>query len=368
MTQNKSYQGNILIVDDGPANLKILMTMLSSQGYQVRPAISGTLALTASRENPPDLILLDVSMPEMDGYEVCRRLKADEITRDIPVIFISARGEVEDKVKAFTTGGVDYITKPFQIEEVLARIETHLTIRNLQKNLQEQVAELDAFARTVAHDLKNPLGVIISYTDYLITSYQMMGEHEQLEMIRNSRKAVHKAVNIVNELLLLAGVRKKENVEMIPVDMAEVIRVVMERMFLLKEQYEGEFILPDSWPVAMGYAPWIEEVWVNYISNGLKYGGRPPTIELGATPQPDEDKIRFWVRDNGPGLTPKEQASLFTEFTRIDKLRAQGHGLGLSIVRRIMDKLEGQVGVDSDVDGGSLFYFTLPITSKQEIS
>ncbi|TEU16795.1 MAG: response regulator [Anaerolineales bacterium] len=135
--KTKPNKGNILIVDDTPANLKVLTSMLTAQGYQVRPAINGQLALKAIQEAAPDLILLDIVMPEIDGYEVCQRLKADEQTRDIPVIFISARGETEDKVKAFAVGGVDYITKPFQGEEVLARINAHLTIRNLQKSLQE---------------------------------------------------------------------------------------------------------------------------------------------------------------------------------------------------------------------------------------
>ncbi len=120
-----------------------------------------------------------------------------------------------------------------------------------------------------------------------------------------------------------------------------------------------EISLPDTWPVALGYAPWIEEVWANYMSNAIKYGGQPPRLELGATRQVD-DMIRFWVRDNGPGLTPEDQEALFTPFTRLDQVRATGHGLGLSIARRIVENLDGQVGVESEPDQGSLFYFTLP--------
>jgi len=128
---------SILIVDDTPANLRLLAQMLAERGYQVRPVPDGELALAAIRAEPPDLILLDIRMPEMDGYEVCRRLKADSQTRDIPVIFISALDETQGKVKAFTMGGVDYITKPFQIEEVLARVQTHLALRRLQKQIQD---------------------------------------------------------------------------------------------------------------------------------------------------------------------------------------------------------------------------------------
>ncbi len=135
-------RGNILIVDDTPTNLHLFMRLLTKQGYDVRPVGDGYLALESARAEPPDLILLDVLMPGMTGYEVCERLKADERTRDIPVIFVSALGEVLDKVKAFAVGGVDYISRPFQIPEVLARITTHLTLRNLQQGLQEKNAQL----------------------------------------------------------------------------------------------------------------------------------------------------------------------------------------------------------------------------------
>jgi sigma-B regulation protein RsbU (phosphoserine phosphatase) len=130
-------KGNILIVDDTPANLHLLSKMLTEQGYRVRPVPDGSLALAATRAEPPDLILLDIRMPEMNGYEVCERLKAAAQTRDIPIIFISALDAIQDKVRAFTVGGVDYVTKPFQVEEVLARVETHLALRKLQKQLQD---------------------------------------------------------------------------------------------------------------------------------------------------------------------------------------------------------------------------------------
>lgn len=135
-------RADILIVDDTPANLRLLTGILAEQGYKLRPASNGQMALQAAQVQPPDLILLDIMMPEMDGYQVCRILKTDERTRHIPVIFISALGETIDKVAAFLIGGVDYITKPFQVEEVLARVETHLTIGRLQQELQFKNQEL----------------------------------------------------------------------------------------------------------------------------------------------------------------------------------------------------------------------------------
>ncbi|MGH8002224.1 MAG: response regulator, partial [Brasilonema sp.] len=144
MNDNQAQQpkANILVVDDTPDNLRLLSAMLTQLGYEVRRVINGQTALKTAQAAPPDLILLDIMMPDMNGYEVCQRLKASPLTRDIPVIFISALDEVLDKVKAFAVGGVDYITKPFSEEEVFARVENNLTIRRLQKQLTEQNARL----------------------------------------------------------------------------------------------------------------------------------------------------------------------------------------------------------------------------------
>jgi two-component system sensor histidine kinase/response regulator len=369
--QNKTTEpskGNVLVVDDAPANLRLLSSMLIEQGYRVRSVISGPMALTASRAAPPDLILLDINMPEMNGYEVCQHLKADERTRDIPIIFISALDETQDKVKAFIVGGVDYITKPFQLEEVLARLETHLSLRNLQKNLQQQIverdkliAELDAYAHTVAHDLKSPLTSLIGFSAVLEERYAEMPAKKLGHYLKIIAQNGRKMTNIIEELLLLASVRKIKDVEIEPLDMTAIVSEAQGRLSDMIAHYQAQIVLPGSWPAALGYAPWIEEVWTNYLSNALKYGGQPPRVELGATvPKGADTGVRFWVRDNGDGLSSEEQARLFTPFTRIHQARAKGHGLGLSIVHRIVEKLGGQVGVESKVGKGSVFSFTLP--------
>jgi two-component system sensor histidine kinase/response regulator len=357
-------QKTILVVDDTPENLRLLTQLLGEQGYRVRSAPSGARALATMQKEPPDLVLLDILMPEMDGYETCRRLKADTQISDIPVIFISALNEVFDKVTAFSSGGVDYITKPFQVAEVLARIQTHLTLKAMRETLcvqnqmlMEQNQELEAFAHTVAHDLKNPLFTLLGFLELMKDDVDSAGE-KAMQRLHMSASAAQKMNNIVEELLLLASIRKEE-VYTEPIDMAEVVNRVLERLAFMLDKHQPELILPDSWPQAQGYAAWIEEVWVNYLSNGLKYGGKPPCLELGATALAN-GTISFWVRDNGPGIDTESQAMLFTEFTRLDRVRAKGHGLGLSIVRRIMDKLGGDCGVQSTVGEGSLFYFILP--------
>jgi two-component system sensor histidine kinase/response regulator len=167
--------------------------------------------------------------------------------------------------------------------------------------------------------------------------------------------------NIIDELMLLTSVRKEE-VTPEPLEMAEIIEEVQNRLGFMLREYEADIIVPEpsTWPKAWGYGPWIEEVWINYLSNALKYGGRPPRVELGASV--DGEQVQFWVKDNGDGLTPAEQKNLFIPFTRMSQVKTEGHGLGLSIVQRIMTKLGGSVGVESaGVAGeGCVFSFYLP--------
>lgn len=232
------------------------------------------------------------------------------------------------------------------------------TLREYTLQLQERNKELDAFAHTVAHDLRGPLSCIIGYSEVL-RRYSSLSEPEREDSLKSIEQMAVKMNSIIDELLLLSQVRQVE-ARLRPLNMAAIINETRHRLAPMLEESNGEIIMPDRWPVALGYAGWVEEVWTNYISNAIKYGNKPPRVELGATPQPD-GMIRFWVRDNGPGLSPRQQAELFTPFTQLTPIRVTGYGLGLSIVARIVEKLGGQVGVESEgINGrGSLFYFTL---------
>ncbi len=233
-------------------------------------------------------------------------------------------------------------------------------LRRHTLDLEASNEELDAFAHTVAHDLKGPLGYMVGFAQVLALDHVTLPDEEVGECLNTVVQSGHKISNIIDELLLLSSVRKLEEMEMMPMDMARVVSEARGRLLGLTSEYGGSIVLPGTWPIALGHGPWVEEVWVNYLSNALKYGGKPPRVELGAEQLPDQPAIRFWVRDNGAGLTPEEQERLFTLFTRLDKVRAKGHGLGLSIVRRIVEKLNGEVGVESQVGQGSVFWFTLP--------
>ncbi|MEW5987119.1 MAG: GAF domain-containing protein, partial [Chloroflexota bacterium] len=190
------------------------------------------------------------------------------------------------------------------------------TLRRQAHDLQAQNEELDAFAHTVAHDLQTPLSVLIGFSELLVWEGKKLSAEETDSSLRAIAHNGRKMSNIINELLLLASVRKAD-VTAVPLNMGHVVKESLQRLTHLISQRQARLIVPDSWPAALGHAPWVEEVWTNYLSNALKYGGAPPLIELGAAPQED-GLVRFWVRDNGQGLTPQEQSRLFRPFTQLE--------------------------------------------------
>jgi signal transduction histidine kinase len=265
------------------------------------------------------------------------------------------------------------VRKVRQQSQDLALAHENLRIHTLE--LEEGNAELDAFAHTVAHDLKAPLSVITGHSALLKMRLKNMPMKaaQNLDIITQT---THQMSNIIDELMLFASVRKTEAVNLQPLAMHNIVTRALERLTQILEKTQAEVVLPNTWPVTIGYAAWIEQVWVNYVSNALKYGGNsdeniPPCIELGANLADSPGYVRFWVKDNGRGLTQVQQAILFTQFTRLHQVHVEGHGLGLSIVRRIIRKLGGTVGIESEIGKGSTFYFTLPTretikTSKSE--
>jgi len=223
-----------------------------------------------------------------------------------------------------------------------------------------------SFAQNVAHDLKTPLTTILGFAAMLSDKQAHIPAEQQKAALQAIVRTSLKMNNIIQELLLLAAVRQ-ENVKTGPIQMAGVISAAKQRLWSVIADANAMLIVPDAstWPTVVGYAPWIEEVWINYISNGIKYGGKPPQIELGVdadykTFPNGRTMARFWVKDNGRGIPGEDRAQLFNQFTRLDQIRAEGHGLGLSIVARVIEKLGGEVGVEGYPGEGSTFYFTLP--------
>jgi len=394
--KGSSTQNILLIIDDTPHSVKALLSFLMQANFTVLYAQDGEEGIQTAEYARPQLILLDVMMPQLDGFSVCQLLKSNPVTQHIPILFMSALTDSVDKVKGLKLGACDYITKPIHYEEALARINTHLRVHQQQLQLEAEIKhhqhtqnnlqttadrlaqqtlelqhrtqelekcnqELDTFAHTVAHDLKNPLNAIVNISDILLehTDIGQTIDEKWLKKLEMIELAGQQAIQIIEALLALAGVSRKHHIETKPLEMQSIMATIVEqRLAHMIKMAQATVELPDQWPLAQGYRPWIEAVWINYISNGLKYGGRPPHLVLGADSQ--QQHICFWVRDNGYGLTLEQQTRLFTPFTRLHQHTAEGHGLGLSIVRQIIEKLGGQVGVDSRIGEGSCFYFTLP--------
>jgi PAS domain S-box-containing protein len=322
------------ILDANPALVEIL-------GYPDRETLLAS-SIIERYVHPDDCQQWQAQMERervVRGFEVQWRRHDGEViwVRDTAQVIADAAGRV-----LYCDGAVEDITARRRAEEEQRRL----------------IQELDAFAHTVAHDLKTPLCSITGYAEMIARHHDSLPDEQLYQCLYEIEASGHKMGNIIDELLLLASVRKEE-VERMPLNMGDVVAAALQRLAYTVQESQAEIILPDSWPVAVGYGPWVEEVWCNYLSNALRYGGSPPRVEMGAAPQPN-GTVRFWVRDNGHGLAEADQARLFTPFTQLSQARARGHGLGLSIVRRIVEKLDGQVGVESQPGKGSVFHFDLP--------
>lgn len=398
---NNATKGNILVVDDTPANLHLLVKLLTNRGYKVRPVPNGKLALSGARGLPPDLILLDIMMPDMDGYEVCTKLKANPDTRDIPIIFISAIHEVIDKVKAFSMGGVDYITKPFEAKEVLARVETHIALRNMQKKLQEKneilektlqdlrttqsqliesekMASLGSLVAGVAHEINTPVGNGLIVASTLANDTKSFAaEFEGGKLKKSSLKAYLDKANHCSELILRNLHRAGELVvsfKQVAVDQSSLdkrvfeVKEYLEKTILslepqLKQTEHSLTVWGDETLIMDSYPGAISQVATNLVMNSIVHaypsggGGR---LQFRISRQSDRATIEY--SDDGCGIPEKNLGKIFDPF--FTTARSQGgSGLGLHIVYNLVSqKLQGQIRCESEVGVGTKFILDLPIS------
>lgn len=243
--------------------------------------------------------------------------------------------------------------------DISDRVAAEQALRDFTRELQERNEELDAFAHTVAHGLQDPLSLVVGFADVLQDECHSLPPELLRRRLGIIAESGLKMSKIIDNLLLLARVRQQE-VEVRPLNMSAIVGEAWARLAHLIEEQGAEISLPESFPLVRGYGPWLEEVWVNYLANAIRYGGQPPRIEIGAH-RVGGGMVRFWIRDSGRGISAEEQARLFVPFSRLGSGLVRGHGLGLSIVHRIVHKLGGDVGAESAGPGeGSTFFFTLP--------
>ena len=352
----------ILIVDDTPANLGVLVETLGGAGYRLMVAEDGEEALAQTVQTQPDLILLDVMMPGIDGFETCRRLKARAKTRDIPILFMTALHETADKVKAFAAGGVDYITKPIEHEEALARVRTHLALRRLRREVEDQLALKERFMRMAGHDLRNPLFLILMAGNLARRQPAAADQPELTQALDNIAESVNQMRRIIDTFLDLrlpttgggAGGRVDLNV------LGHAI-VRQHSHAAERKQITLALELDESLPPARCDAVLTYQAFTNLTTNALKFTPLAGTVTLRT--RLAGDHVRVEVRDTGPGVPAAERAQLFQEHARLSPRPTGGeesNGLGLAIVRQLIEAQAGRVGADFPAEHGSVFWFELP--------
>ena len=352
----------VLIADDEALVSEMLQATLEKLEHTViGDAANGEEAIRLTTERHPDVVLMDIDMPGMDGVTAAKRIQEECPT---PVIVVTAFDTPELVKKASDAGVVAYLVKPPNPRELERTLMLAVDRFADMQALRRLNAELTAYDHTVAHDLKKPLAIIRPSAELLADAYDTLTPEQIQERAKSIAQAARKMTSIINSLLLLTETSRKD-APIQPLDMSQIIQEACTYLEARIARQRVHIHIPASWPPALGYAPWVEAIWANYLSNALKYGcpngGQPARIDIGAERDPQTpNMVRYWVRDYGPGITSEEQAQLFTPFERLRQTDIAGHGLGLSIVLRIVNKLGGEVGVESTPGEGSTFWFTLP--------
>lgn len=422
---DKPHPSSILVVDDTPANLGLLSEILTQAGHRVRPAPNGRLALRAAQNDPPDLILLDINMPEMDGFEVCRQLKSDKRLQSIPVLFISALTETEDKVRAFQSGGLDYITKPFQAEEVKARVATHLQIRNYQNQLEEKrqslekaltelkatqrqlvqsekMASLGVLTAGIAHEINNPINFIKTSAHALsrdmedirrlLDAFEVCGrdcpdaalrdgiaglkadiDYDALTselpgLVANINMGAERTADIINSLRIYSRPDEKK------MSVTHVEELIETALVLLQNRYKKQIDIKTAYaqlPAVHGHAGRLMQVFNNVIDNAIDAvsGGvekGDPSIEIITAAETVESTTYAVIRikDNGPGIRKEDRDKVFDPFFTTKEV-GQGVGLGMSLSQGIIRDHQGRIDIASRVGEGTTVSIFLPLDSEQ---
>jgi two-component system, sensor histidine kinase and response regulator len=340
----------VMIVDDSRSNIQTLSAVLKQGGYRSIAALDGVKAVEMAERQQPELILLDINMPGMSGYEVATLLKSEDVTKHIPIIYISALDDLDAKLKAFNTFGVDYITKPFESAEVLARVQTQLELSQLRRASVKHAQEMEHFAFMAAHDLKAPANVIESYCNLLLSGKGSLNEQTLGQM----KKASHGLRSLVDGLLDLAEASKPrcefENIEA-KVFLEKIVRKIQLEVqpVLLEVHIEGD-------QKVRGGRTHLESLFTNILTNAVKYRRREEgvTVNIGIENH-QVTKTSFTFQDDGIGFDETQAQKLFVPFQRLENAHSTGHGLGLCICKKIAELHGGSITACGIPNEGATF-------------
>jgi signal transduction histidine kinase len=379
MTTLQSF--TIFIVDDIPANLGVLDEFLTQQGFEVLMASDGESAVNKIEKAQPHLILLDVLMPKgIDGFETCQRLKANLQTKEIPIIFMTALTDIVDKVKGFKLGAVDYITKPFQQEEVLARIKTHLRIYQLQQQSHTQNEELrfanaklaraarmkDEFLANMSHELRTPLVAILGISEALLEEIYGEINIAQQKSVRTIQESGKHLLSLINEILDLAKIESgKLKLEKTKVSVTEVSQTCLRLIKELaqKKRIKIKTIFDQDVITLNADERYLKHILINLLNNAVKFTPEKGIVTLAITGDVKEKLVQISISDTGIGIAQEDKEKLFEPFIQLDaqlNRHHEGTGLGLSLVYRLTEMHGGSVTVESEIGKGSCFTISLP--------
>ena len=353
----------ILVVDDQPANIQLVGTVLGNLGHEIIPASDGPTAFRRLAVRPPDLILLDLLMPEMDGCEVCRRLRANPEWQDIPVVFLSAADDKDCIVRAFEAGGVDYITKPFNQSELVARVRTQLALKFARDQLKQLAEDKDELLGILTHDLRNHLIGMQMSADILRERRPSLGEEVVARLCENISRSGSQLLAFVKEFLANTAAERGLTPKLESVNLAETAAQAVEDFLETARRKDLNLrvaLADQSVTVRADYSA-LRQVLDNLLSNAIKFS--PPRTEIVVMVRLKENFGECSVQDQGPGFTDEDKARMFHRYARLSA-RPTGSepstGLGLSIVRKLVELMEGELICDSVPGAGATFTVRLP--------
>jgi len=371
----------ILIVDDQIENIQVLGQFLRFGGYRLAVANSGMEAIEFLEKMVPDIILLDIMMPNMDGYEVCEKLKGNIRTEDIPIIFLTAKNLSQDVVKGFKAGGIDYVTKPFNHEELMVRIKTHIDLKQTKDLITRQNNQLrklnddkNTFLSIAAHDLRNQVNVVWGFSKFIIEKYEQFNDNEILDFINDIKNASTDMQKIISDMIDINALDEKRLVyQFEKFDLSEIIQEVIES-FSEKAEKKSIKIFSENHNQKLIFAVKFrtKQVFENLLSNALKFSRTNKKIRIlysDILHKNGHKAIRVEIKDEGPGIKENEFGLLFTKKAKMSALASNNEastGLGLAISKGLIEGMDGKIWCESEYGHGSSFFTELPVENYSE--